>query len=245
MFKVRLHNERMLLLTLGSLTESCSASVFEDPEDPSNRSFFSEIISSVKFSLNGCYTMTRDYLSVKIWELNVEKQPLETYQVHEYLSSKLCSICKKDCIFDKSGCCWNGNDSMVMMGSYSNFFRMFEHSQRRDVTPEASRESNKQHVALTSRRVCAGGKRKKDEISVDSRGSTRRSCTLYGTHRTTSSPWQPPTTFTVSRKVELGPRSSHPPALHCSLVQSGCHTSFMLCTPCKDEIGGGMECCGH
>lgn len=59
-------------------------SVFEEPEDPSNRSFFSEIISSisdVKFSHSGRYMMTRDYLSVKIWDLNMENRPVETYQV--------------------------------------------------------------------------------------------------------------------------------------------------------------------
>lgn len=60
--------------------------VFEEPEDPSNRSFFSEIISSisdVKFSHNGRYMMTRDYLSVKIWDLNMENRPVETYQVSQ------------------------------------------------------------------------------------------------------------------------------------------------------------------
>lgn len=58
--------------------------VFEEPEDPSSRSFFSEIISSisdVKFSHSGRYMMTRDYLSVKVWDLNMENRPVETYQV--------------------------------------------------------------------------------------------------------------------------------------------------------------------
>lgn len=58
--------------------------VFEEPEDPSNRSFFSEIIfsiSDVKFSHSGRYIMTRDYLTVKVWDLNMENKPLETYQV--------------------------------------------------------------------------------------------------------------------------------------------------------------------
>lgn len=59
-------------------------SVFEEPEDPSSRSFFSEIISSisdVKFSHSGRYMMTRDYLSVKVWDLNMESRPVETHQV--------------------------------------------------------------------------------------------------------------------------------------------------------------------
>ena len=64
--------------------------VFEEPEDPSARSFFSEIISSVadvKFSHSGRYMMTRDYLTIKIWDLNMESQPVETYQV-----------CQHDCL---------------------------------------------------------------------------------------------------------------------------------------------------
>uniref|UniRef100_A0A8C3E2K6 Serine/threonine-protein phosphatase 2A 55 kDa regulatory subunit B n=1 Tax=Corvus moneduloides TaxID=1196302 RepID=A0A8C3E2K6_CORMO len=145
--------------------------LFEEPEDPSNRSFFSEIISSisdVKFSHSGRYMMTRDYLSVKIWDLNMENRPVETYQVHEYLRSKLCSLYENDCIFDKFECCWNGSDSIVMTGSYNNFFRMFDRNTKRDITLEASRENNKPRTVLKPRKVCASGKRKKDEISVDS-----------------------------------------------------------------------------
>uniref|UniRef100_A0A8C4X6B7 Uncharacterized protein n=1 Tax=Erpetoichthys calabaricus TaxID=27687 RepID=A0A8C4X6B7_ERPCA len=62
---------------------------------PSNRSFFSEIISSisdVKFSHNGHYMMIRKYPSVKIWNLNMETRTVETYQVHEYLRHKLCML---------------------------------------------------------------------------------------------------------------------------------------------------------
>lgn len=58
--------------------------------------------------------------------------------------------------------------SVVMTGSYNNFFRMFDRGQRRDLTLEASRENNKPMQVLKPRKVSAGGKRKKDEISVDS-----------------------------------------------------------------------------
>ncbi|OBS80599.1 hypothetical protein A6R68_21200, partial [Neotoma lepida] len=123
--------------------------LFEEPEDPSNRSFFSEIISSisdVKFSHSGRYMMTRDYLSVKIWDLNMENRPVETYQF--------------DWVFYLY--------SVVMTGSYNNFFRMFDRNTKRDITLEASRENNKPRTVLKPRKVCASGKRKKDEISVDS-----------------------------------------------------------------------------
>ncbi|XP_023390684.1 serine/threonine-protein phosphatase 2A 55 kDa regulatory subunit B beta isoform [Pteropus vampyrus] len=154
------------------LNSSCFCStVFEEPEDPSNRSFFSEIISSisdVKFSHSGRYIMTRDYLTVKVWDLNMENRPIETYQVHDYLRSKLCSLYENDCIFDKFECVWNGSDSVIMTGSYNNFFRMFDRNTKRDVTLEASRENSKPRAILKPRKVCVGGKRRKDEISVDS-----------------------------------------------------------------------------
>lgn len=88
-------------------------SVFEEPEDPCNRSFFSELISSiadVKFSHNGRYMLTRDYLSMKVWDLHMENKPIETYHVHEYLRSKLSVLYENDCIFDKYECCWSGDD---------------------------------------------------------------------------------------------------------------------------------------
>lgn len=63
--------------------------VFEEAVDPSRRSFFSEIVSSVsdvKFSHSGRYLLTRDYLTVKVWDLNMENKPVETYQVSHLLT---------------------------------------------------------------------------------------------------------------------------------------------------------------
>lgn len=58
---------------------------FEEPEDPTNRSFFSEIISSisdVKLSNSGRFMISRDYLSIKVWDLLMERKPIETYPVN-------------------------------------------------------------------------------------------------------------------------------------------------------------------
>ena len=58
--------------------------MFEEPEDPTSRSFFSEIISSisdVKLSSSGRYMISRDYLSVKVWDLHMETKPIESYPV--------------------------------------------------------------------------------------------------------------------------------------------------------------------
>ena len=97
--------------------------------------------------------ISRDYLSVKVWDLHMETKPIETYTVHEYLRSKLCSLYENDCIFDKFECCWNGNDTAIMTGSYNNFFRMFDRSSRKEVTYEASKEIAKPKTILKPRKV--------------------------------------------------------------------------------------------
>ncbi|XP_054167215.1 serine/threonine-protein phosphatase 2A 55 kDa regulatory subunit B alpha isoform-like isoform X2 [Oppia nitens] len=153
------------------------AKIFEEPEDPTNRSFFSEIISSIsgiKFSNNGRYMISRDYLSVKVWDLNMDSRPIESYLVHEYLRSKLCSLYENDYIFDKFECCFNGNDSYIMTGSYNNFFKIFDRQTKRDVMLEASKEIAKPKTILKPRKVFTTGKKKKDEISVDSLDFNRK-----------------------------------------------------------------------
>ena len=64
--------------------------------------------------------------------------------------------------------------SVIMTGAYNNFFRMFDRNTKRDVTLEASRESSKPRAVLKPRRVCVGGKRRKDDISVDSLDFTKK-----------------------------------------------------------------------
>lgn len=64
--------------------------------------------------------------------------------------------------------------SVIMTGAYNNFFRMFDRNTKRDVTLEASRESSKPRAVLKPRRVCVGGKRRRDDISVDSLDFTKK-----------------------------------------------------------------------
>lgn len=88
------------------------SSVFQEPEDPANRSFFSEIISSVsdvKFSNDGRYILSRDYLTLKIWDINMDNKPLETIYIHDHLRNRLCDLYENDCIFDKFECIFSGD----------------------------------------------------------------------------------------------------------------------------------------
>src|SRR5882762_10120456 len=99
------------------LSKDISRLVYEEEEDPTNRSFFSEIISSisdVKFSHDGRYILARDYLSLRIWDVNMESRPLKTIQIHDHLRGKLCDLYENDCILDKFECMWSGDDKCVL-----------------------------------------------------------------------------------------------------------------------------------
>ncbi len=86
--------------------------VYEEPEDPANKSFFSEIttsISDLKFSKDGRFILARDYLTLKIWDVNMDSKPVFTYNVHDHLKPKLCDLYENDSIFDKFDCTFSGD----------------------------------------------------------------------------------------------------------------------------------------
>ena len=90
-----------------------SARMFEEAdEDPSNKNFFSEIlasISDIRFSSDGRYILSRDYMNLKVWDINMENKPVKTYPIHDYLKPKLCDLYDNDCVFDKFECTFNGD----------------------------------------------------------------------------------------------------------------------------------------
>ncbi|CAD5215494.1 unnamed protein product [Bursaphelenchus okinawaensis] len=156
-----------------------AARVFEEKEDPTTRSFFSEIISSIsdiKFSNNGRYIMTRDYLTVNVWDLSMENKPVETYYVHDYLRSKLCTLYENDSIFDKFECCWSGDDTHIVTGSYNNFFRTFKRGFGVESTYEASLDLCKLPAMYRQKKNNSGlmGRKRKEDIYTDHLDFTKK-----------------------------------------------------------------------
>lgn len=103
------------------------AKMFEDAEPVGPKSFFSEIISSIndiKFSRDGRYILSRDYMTLKLWDIHMENAPVGVYPVHEVLRGKLCDLYENDCIFDKFDCSMSGDGKHFCTGTYSNFFRV-------------------------------------------------------------------------------------------------------------------------
>lgn len=120
------------------------AKVFEEYMDTSAHNFFTEItasISDVKFNNDGRYIISRDYMTVKIWDIKMENKPIKTINVHEQLRDRLCDAYENDAIFDKFEVVFSGDGKSMMSGSYNNNFMIY---------PDAvnSNESNESEIVL-------------------------------------------------------------------------------------------------
>ncbi|KAG9102953.1 protein phosphatase 2A regulatory subunit cdc55 [Ceratobasidium sp. 370] len=146
------------------------AKQFEEEEDPSNRSFFSEIISSisdVKFSRDGRYILSRDYLSLKVWDMNMDRRPVKTINIHDHLRGKLCDLYENDCIFDKFECSFSGDGSQVMTGSYHNYFRIYDVEGNNDVLLQADKSAFRANRMGGARTPVRGGAPGRQGMNVD------------------------------------------------------------------------------
>lgn len=98
-------------------------------KEGATKSFFSEVtssISDVEFSKDGRFILARDYLHLKIWDVNLDSDPIAIYNVHEHIRPKLYELYENDIIFDKFECCFSHNDSHLLTGSYTNNFMIFD-----------------------------------------------------------------------------------------------------------------------
>ncbi|KAI4381877.1 hypothetical protein MLD38_007902 [Melastoma candidum] len=146
---------RLIDLRQSALCDS-HAKIFEEPEQSGTKSFFTEIIASVsdiKFAKDGRHILSRDYMTLKLWDVNMDSGPVATFQVHEYLRPKLCDLYENDSIFDKFECCLSGDGMRVATGSYSNLFRVFGYANGNSeaTTLEASKNPMRRQVPAQSR----------------------------------------------------------------------------------------------
>ncbi|SAM05198.1 hypothetical protein [Absidia glauca] len=136
------------------------AKVFEEPENPATRSFFSEIISSisdVKFSQDGRYILSRDYLGLKIWDINMDSKPVQTIQIHDILRNRLCDLYENDCIFDKFECNFSADGNSVLSGSYSNTFHIFDREGKTNTSLQADKSAFRaKRLGITKNKMTSG-----------------------------------------------------------------------------------------
>jgi len=149
------------------------AKMFEEEEDPSSKSFFSEIISSisdVKFSKDGRYILSRDYLTLKIWDINMENKPVKTINIHDHLRNKLCDLYENDCIFDKFECTFSGDGNNVLTGSYNNYFHIYDREGKSDIALQADKSAFKAKrigPAKNKMSLARAKNSKKDDVNID------------------------------------------------------------------------------
>ncbi|KAK9141933.1 hypothetical protein Syun_011333 [Stephania yunnanensis] len=146
---------RLIDLRQSALCDTHSK-LFEEQEAPGSRSFFTEIIASIsdiKFAKDGRHILSRDYMTLKLWDINMDSGPVATFQVHEFLRPKLCDLYENDSIFDKFECCLSGDGLRVATGSYSNLFRVFgcAAGSTEATTLEASKNPMRRQVQTPSR----------------------------------------------------------------------------------------------
>ncbi|CDS42301.1 protein phosphatase pp2a regulatory subunit b [Echinococcus multilocularis] len=160
-----------------------SALTFQEADIPENRGFFSEIVNSVtdlKFSNSSRYVLSRDYLTLKVWDMNMATGPVEVYHVHDHFRSKFVALYENDCIFDKFECAWSPDNNYLLTGSYNNLFRVFDRSSGRGVLTEAEVNANGglssvPKGSLRTREVtCDPVAITSDQISVDSIDFTKK-----------------------------------------------------------------------
>ena len=109
------------------------AKVFEVQENgQAGRTFFTEIISSVNdirfVPPDGRYLISRDYMTMRLWDIRYESQPVATYPVQEPLRNRFADLYESDAIFDKFDVTCSGNGSYFATGTYGGFFRVVPQS---------------------------------------------------------------------------------------------------------------------
>jgi serine/threonine-protein phosphatase 2A regulatory subunit B len=127
-------------IKLGDLRASAlcdrQSKVFQDSQAPCNtdNSQYLDIVSSisdVKFTADGRYILSRDFMTLKFWDMHMEREPVFTYQVHDHLNTKLTDLYNNDMIFDKFECAVSQNGHNLVTGGYNSIFNVFDRQAQR------------------------------------------------------------------------------------------------------------------
>jgi serine/threonine-protein phosphatase 2A regulatory subunit B len=83
-------------------------------------------VSSATFSGNSKYIVSRDYLTVKVWDICNSKKPLSTIILQEGLKSKLSEMLESESIYDQFQVSLSSDSSSILTGSYNNCFHLLD-----------------------------------------------------------------------------------------------------------------------
>ncbi len=110
-------------LRVNSVSNQCSTTLSIE-EDPSRKHFFTDIIHSVSkahFSpVDPNYLFSRDYTSLHIWDIRLNKRPLRSFNITDYLEKKLCEAYESESIFDKFDLAVSADSTKLLTGAYNS-----------------------------------------------------------------------------------------------------------------------------
>ncbi|KAJ8559855.1 hypothetical protein K7X08_003913 [Anisodus acutangulus] len=96
--------------------------ILQDKGSHGSKTFLSEIIASIsdmKYAMDGRHILTRDYMTLKLWDTHMETSPVATYKIHEHLHPKLPKLYTNDAIFDNNHLrvfsCGAGNEDGITL----------------------------------------------------------------------------------------------------------------------------------
>lgn len=98
-------------------------------ELPGQKNFLTEMIScysSGDFTRNAKYLITRDFLTVKVWDLTNTRKPISSILLQDALKNKLCEMFENDCIFDKFSVSASADGNTFFTGNYNNAFHLLD-----------------------------------------------------------------------------------------------------------------------
>lgn len=149
---------RLVDLRESALIGSSVSKVFQTKKGDG---FFSEVVESIsdaRFTPDGRYIVTRDYLTTKLWDVNMDKKPVLVLPVHDYLEEYLNELHQNDCIFDKFEIATSPSGLMYVTGSYDSNF-VIHSANKYNETIHATSEP----VKKKSQKMFSFGRKSKDK----------------------------------------------------------------------------------
>jgi serine/threonine-protein phosphatase 2A regulatory subunit B len=139
------------IIKIGDLRKSAlcekTAMSLEVKENPASKNFFTDIIVSIcdaTFSKNGKYVFSRDFCTVKVWDLANTSKPLQTISIYDPIKTKLCELYENECIFDKFSICSGPDSNTVLTGMFNSNFHVFD--VKRDTNLQFELNFNKKSI---------------------------------------------------------------------------------------------------
>ncbi|KAH9578955.1 hypothetical protein LSM04_008428 [Trypanosoma melophagium] len=134
------------LLGIGDLRDSASGSArkysscvrVEEESNFSMQEQYSEVLCSISGAdfLGSCHVVTRDYLSLKLWDLRRTDKPYSVAPVMNYVTPYLDSLYENDSIFDRFPVVVDHISNTVVTGLYDGAAAVWQPLQNGRIPPE-------------------------------------------------------------------------------------------------------------